>query len=551
MSAKQHAPTGRHRPALPRRFLVLGSAVVAFVTACGSGGSSTTSSSSSGGGGGKADLTAILRYQGVVGPSQDPIHPQQTCEPLTLHTIFDSLFDFDATGKLVPELATGYQVMPGNVLRLTLRSGVQFQDTTPFDAEAVAFNINRVLTDPASTIKATLADVQSTSVVDAHTIDIQMKRPAVGRILPALADRAGMMASPQAVKAAGSSAQFAKAPVGAGMYKVTGTINARQSMSVRRWDGYWDKSAQQLGGIDFSEIPFTSLVNAIQAKDADWVSPQSVADGNSLKGKSDIRLYTNAGTQFRLLIMNETLPPFDNPRVREAVAYAINRPALAKALTQDTVKATYQEFPPNSAAYDPNLDKNPVYPYDQSRARDMLRQSGVSNVTFDAYVGASATSFVQMGELIAAQLKEVGITMNVKTVDIATAFPTVFLQGPSKHGIAQAAAYGGVATPDPDQQFHDHFLSDGSTNAGGNEAPGLRSLLEEAEASSDANARATLYRQANNLVTQQVQDGVPIFFDPAITAVQNYVGGVTQASQYCNSRFRGVYITQGHTPVTG
>jgi peptide/nickel transport system substrate-binding protein len=537
-------------PRVNRRLVTMGCVVIATVTACG-GGNNTTTSSSSTGAAAKADLTAVLRYQGVVGPSQDPIHPQQTCEPLTLRTIYDALFDYDATGKLVPQLATSYAVRPNNVLRLSLRTGVQFQDNTPFNADAVAFNIDRVLNDPASTIKATLADVQSTSVVDQNTIDIQMKRAAVGRILPALADRAGMMASPQAVKAAGSSANFAKAPVGAGMYKVTGAINARQSMSVRRWDGYWDKSAQQLGGIDFTEIPFTSLVNAIQAKDADWVSPQSVADGNSLKGKTDIRLYTNAGTQFRLLIMNETLPPFDNPRVREAVAYAINRPALAKALTQDTVKATYQEFPPTSAAYDPKLDQNPVFPFDQTKAKALLQQSGVSNVTFDAYVGASATSFVQMGELIAAQLQQVGITMNVKTVDIATAFPTIFLQGPTKHGIAQAASYGGVATPDPDQQFHDHFLSDGSTNAGGNEAPGVRSLLEEAEATSDATARATIYRQANNLVTQQVQDGVPIFFDPAITAVQNYVGGVTKATQYCDSRFRGVYISQGHTPVTG
>jgi peptide/nickel transport system substrate-binding protein len=537
-------------PRVNRRLVTMGCVVIATVTACG-GGNNTTTSSSSTGAAAKADLTAVLRYQGVVGPSQDPIHPQQTCEPLTLHAIYDALFDYDATGKLVPQLATSYEVRPNNVLRLSLRTGVQFQDNTPFNADAVAFNIDRVLNDPASTIKTTLADVQATTVVDQSTIDIQMKRAAVGRILPALADRAGMMASPQAVKAAGSSANFAKAPVGAGMYKVTGAINARQSMSVRRWDGYWDKSAQQLGGIDFTEIPFTSLVNAIQAKDADWVSPQSVADGNSLKGKTDIRLYTNAGTQFRLLIMNETLPPFDNPRVREAVAYAINRPALAKALTQDTVKATYQEFPPTSAAYDPKLDQNPVFPFDQTKAKALLQQSGVSNVTFDAYVGASATSFVQMGELIAAQLQQVGITMNVKTVDIATAFPTIFLQGPTKHGIAQAASYGGVATPDPDQQFHDHFLSDGSTNAGGNEAPGVRSLLEEAEATSDATARATIYRQANNLVTQQVQDGVPIFFDPAITAVQNYVGGVTKATQYCDSRFRGVYISQGHTPVTG
>ena len=550
MNARQRIAVGRAGLGLARsRAMMLGAAVVVTATACGSGGGTTAPSSTASSA--KADLTAVLRYQGVVGPSQDPIHPQQTCEPLTLRTIYDSLFDFDSNNKLIPQLATGYEVRPTNVLRLTLRHDVQFQDGTPFNADAVQFNLNRVLTDPASTIKATLADLDTTTVVDQYTIDLQMKRAAVGRLLPSLADRAGMMASPTAVRAAGSSANFAKAPVGAGMYKVTGTIVSRQSMSVRRWDGYWDKSSQTLGGIDFSEIPFTSLVNAIQAHDVDWVSPQTVADGNSLKGNASLRLLTNNGNQFRLFIMNETLAPFTDPRIRQAVSYAIDREALAKALTQGVAHATYQEFPPNSPAYDPNLDKNPPFPHDTAKARALMQQAGMgSGFSFDAYVGASATSFVQMGELIAAQLQQAGITMNLKTIDIAQSFPTVFLNGPTHHGTAQAASFGGVVAPDPDQQFHDHFLPEGSTNAGGNEAPGLRPILEQAEGTSDASARAALYRQANDLVVQQVQDGVPIFFDPAITAIQNYVGGVSKATAYCDSRFRGVFITQGKTPVS-
>ena len=531
-----------------QRVTSLGALVVVVATACGSTGNSSTSSASSSSA--KPDLTAVLRDQGVVGPSQDPIKVGQTCEPLTLHAIYDGLFDYDQSGKLVDELATGYQLMPDNVLRITVRTGVNFQDGTPFNADAVVFNLNRVMTDPASTIKGMLADVQSVSATGDSTVDITMKRAAVGTVLPALADRAGMMASPTAVKNAGSEAAFAQHPVGAGVYKVVGDIVSRQSMSVRRWDGYWAKDVQLLGGIDFSEIPFTSLDNAIKAGDVDWVSPQSVADGNALKGVAGIKLLTGPGTQFRLLVMNETIPPFNNDQLRQAVSYAINRPALAKALTQDVAKATWQEFPPSSPAYDAKLDKNPPFPFDPGKARQLLQTTGFPNgFSFDAYVGSSATSFVQMGELIAAQLQQVGITMNVKTVDIATAFPTIYLAGPTKHGIAQAASYGGVASPDPDSQFHAHYLAEGTTNAGGNDAPGLRQLITQAESTADQSQRYAMYRQANDLVVNEVQDGVPLFYDPAITAVHNYVGGVKQAVQYCSASFRGVYITQGHTPV--
>jgi ABC-type transport system substrate-binding protein len=535
---------------------VLAALGVIAVTSCGSGDGTTTSSGTSAGTTsgipGNADLTAILRYQGVVGPSQDPIRLGHSCEPLTLRAMFDTLFDYDSSKNLIPRLATGYELQPGNVLRLTLRKGVQFQDGTPFNAEAVKFNLDRALNDPASTIKGTLSDLSSVTVVDANTVDLTMKRAAVGRILPILADRAGMMASPTAVTKAGSSANFGKAPVGAGMYQISGTYQPRQTMSVRRWQGYWDQSAQGLGGIDFSEIPFDSLVNAIRAGDVDWVSPQTVADGQKLGSGSDLRVLTNAGTQYRLFVMNPTLEPFTDLRVRQAVSYAIDREAIAKALTSGTVHATYQEFPSNSPAYDPDLDKNPLYPHDVAKARQLLQESGHPNgVEFDAYVGASATSFVQMGELIASQLQQAGITMHVKTIDISQSFTTVFLAGPTKHGTAQSASFGGVATPDPDQQFHDHFMSDGSINAGGTEPAGLRDLIEKAEAAGDAQVRASLYKQANRLVVQQVRDGVPIFYDPAITAVQKYVGGVPSAVPYCEARFRGVYITQNHAPVTG
>jgi peptide/nickel transport system substrate-binding protein len=440
--------------------------------------------------------------------------------------------------------------MPGNVLRLTLRQGVIFQDGTPFNADAVKFNLDRAKTDPASTIKATLSVLSSVTVVDPSTVDLTMTRAAAGALLPTLTDRAGMMVSPTAVQKAGSEAAFNAAPVGTGMYEVSGTYSPRQALSVRTWSGYWDKTAQTLGGIDFSEVPSSSLVSAIQAGDLDWDSPVTVADANSLKSASNVKVLTNPGTQFRLFIMNGSLAPFTDQNVREAVSYAIDRAAIAKALTSGTVPATYQEFPPTSIAYDPNLDKNPTYPYNPTKAMQLLQTAGVTNLTFDAYVGSASTSFVQMGELIQAQLKAVGITMNLKQVDQASAFGDVFLAGPNKTGIAPAASFGGIATPDPDAQFQAHFLTGGSTNPGQVNTPGLADIITQAEATADPATRASLYKKANDLVVTQVRDGVPIFFDPAISAIQNYVGGVTKAVNYCDANFRGVYITKGHAPIS-
>ncbi|HEV7679877.1 MAG TPA: ABC transporter substrate-binding protein [Candidatus Dormibacteraeota bacterium] len=518
-----------------------------LATACGSSGTGTTTPAVAAS---KADPNAILRFQGVIGSSQDPIHPTHTCEPSTLRTIFDGLFDFDPSGNLIPRLATGYELRSGNVLRLKLRQNVQFQDGTAFDATAVKFNLDRAMTDPASTIKSTVADLDSVSVVDASTVDLAMKRAAAGSLLGALAQRAGMMASPQAVRAAGSSATFAKAPVGAGPYMVVGAWTARQNLSVRKWSGYWDKAGQTLGGIDFMEIPFPSLGNALQAGDVDWVAPQSIADGNALKSNASLKVMINASSQFRLLVLNQTLPPFNDLRVRQALSFAIDRESIANALTQGQAHATYQEFPPNSPGYDASLDKTPLYAYNPGKARQLLADAGLaSGFTFDAVVGATATSWVQMGELIQAQLKQVGVTMNVKTIDIAQVASQTYLAGPNKTGVASASSNGGIASADPDQEFHDHFMAGGSINAGGQETSGLRDIILQAEATIDPAARANLFKKANRLVVQQVQDGIPISFDPAISAIRNYVGGLPKAEPYCDARFRGVFITQGHQPV--
>jgi ABC-type transport system substrate-binding protein len=492
----------------------------------------------------------VLRFQGVIGASQDPIRATHTCEPSTLRTIYDALFDFSPSGKLVPRLATGYELQPGNVLRITLRQGVKFQDGTSFDASAVKFNLDRAATDPASTIKSTVADIASVTVVDTSTVDVTMKRAAAGALVGALAQRAGMMASPTAVKAAASEDAFAKNPVGTGPYKVTGDWQARARLSVRKWDGYWDKSGQTLGGIDFMEIPFDSLGNAVRAGNVDWVTPQSVGDGNALKNDTNLRVLINPSSQFRLLVLNQTIPPFNDLRVRQALSYGIDREAIAQALTQGQAHASYQEFPPGNPAYDPNLDKKPLYPYDPAKARQLLGEAGYANgFSFDAVVGSVATSWVQMGELIQAQLKQIGVTLNVKAIDIAQVATLTYHAGPNKTGTAAASSNGGVATADPDQEFHEHFMQGGSINAGGAEAPGLREIILQAEGTVDAAARAALYQKANRLVVQQVQDGIPISFDPAITATRNYVGGLTKGQPYCDSRFRGVFITQGKVPV--
>jgi ABC-type transport system substrate-binding protein len=350
-----------------------------------------------------------------------------------------------------------------------------------------------------------------------------------------------MMVSPTAVQKAGTEANFAVHPVGTGPYKFV-AMSARQSLNVRKWKGYWNPSAQTLGGIDFTEVPFTSVVNAIRAGDEQWVSPQTVADANTLKSDSKLNVKVSPGNIFNLLVLNPSIAPFNNLKIRQAVSYAIDRQAVANTLEPGVAKGTYQEFQPGTPAYDPKLDSKPYYPYNPTKAKQLLAQAGMPNgFTFTAIVGSSATQYVQQGEIIASQLAKVGITMNVKLVDISTAFTQVYGQG----GSVQAASYGGQATVDPLATFQASFTPGGVTNAGKYATPGVAALVNKAANTLNGVQRAKLFQQANDLVTKDVANGVPLFFVPNINAIDTSVGGVTAAQNYCNTSFAGVYVKKG------
>lgn len=493
-----------------------------------------------------ADPEAILTFGSMQGEDYDPIRGTTACELTQLNAIFDTLVRFDSDRQLVPSLAEDWRV-DGSTLTLNLRDGVTFQDGTPFDAEAVVFNLERALNDEQSTIGGTLYMVQDIQAVDDTTVEIALDPPAAGPLLSALAGRAGMMASPTAVEEAGSSDAFSQAPVGAGMYAIDGEWLPRESMSVRAWDGYWDTEAQALGGIDFVEIDFPAKVNALKSGEADMLQVQD-QDVETVASDPNLRVVSDPIGQYRLFLMNETLPPFDDVRVRQALFHAIDEDAIAAAQTFGVGEGASQPFLEESLAYNPAVED--MYPYDPERARELLEEAGYTEpVPFEAVIGGTATSYVQQGELVQAQVNEAGFDMTLTLIDSAEAIPMIYRAGPDETGEAQASPFGMFETFDPDELFRARFLSDGSWNAGGNEPDGLRELLDEAAAAVDPETRSEIYQDATMLVMEQALDSVPLYFQLGHTAYADHVGGVQRGESHCLTDFRGVYVTQGETAI--
>jgi peptide/nickel transport system substrate-binding protein len=549
-----------------RRVLQLGAVGVvvlpSVLAACGSDNSSGGSATTAGGtgtsaGGGSAttaaptsttvpaDRTAILRFGAMRGTSYDPIKVGTQTEYPQLNVLYDTLLTTDPlTGELKPRLATKWEVQPDRV-RLTLRQGVTFQDGTPFNADAVKFSIERALTDPDSNIKSRLPMVGGVTVVDPQTVDIMLSANAPASLLVQLSDRPGMIVSPTAVQAAGNSANFSKKPVGAGMYAINGDWFPREKMSVRAWPGYWDKEAALLGGIDFTEVAMAAQLNALRAGEEDMGSYLGT-DVATIKAQDHLRTKIGYSAVVKGLVINWATPPFDNLKVRQAIAHAVDRNAAVQALSAGFGRVAWQMFAKESPAYDPALDN--MWPYDPDKAKQLLTEAGFPNgVDFKSIIGSSSAPYVQFGQLIQGQLKKVGINMDLQLVDAAQTIPMLYQQGVAP---SSPLATGGAV---PDISMRQTLLKEGQTNAAHQDVPGVRDLLDKAAAATTQDQANAFYKQVSKIVTEGLYSIIPVFNDPAISGYYDYVGGIRRGMADTDTSpemFRGIFITQGKTPAS-
>ena len=478
----------RLRSPRPRRFA--GLALVAALTlgACGSddddssgtGGDSGTppatasdddSSSGTGGDSGTPPATAsddesestdagqpqaggVLRVTHLSYPATlDPHAGQSGFELYVLYSIFDTLVAIDSrTGETSPMLASEWEFTTPTELVMTIREGVTFQDGEPLDAEAVLYNLERAL--EGSETAGELEAVSGVEVTGPMEVTLTLSEPNAA--LPAiLSGRAGMLVSPKAAEEAGDD--FGSAPVGAGPFSVANIV-VNESIELVRNDTYWQSGLPHLDGITFTIIPDEQTAgNALVAGEADFVLSLDVQDLGRLEGDPNVVLHTGASSGWFKCNFNVNSEALADPRVRQALNYAVNRDALVEILTGGLGEASTGAVVQESHWAYPT-DSMPAYTYDPDRARELLAEAGAEGLTITGVTAAGATFEAQMAAL-AAQFEEVGVTFDITVLDLAQARPAFAERGefdlfcvpiagrPDPHQLYSAQVYGLIPPP--------------------------------------------------------------------------------------------------------
>ncbi|TYR32493.1 ABC transporter substrate-binding protein [Mesorhizobium microcysteis] len=460
--------------------------------------------------------------------SLDPHAVTATNDFRILVNMYDGLVRFaDGTLEVEPALAEGWDISEdGLTYTFQLRQGVTFHDGTPFNAEAVKFNFDRML-DEAHPFHNTgpfplaffFSSVEEVTAEDEHTVRFQLSEP-FAPFLSNLAYPTGLIVSPAAVEQHGED--FGRNPSGTGAF-MFGEWQGNQRVVVTANPDYWD-GAPALEAVVFRPITDANTrVAEMLSGGLDImveVPPDSIAQ---FRDAPDFQVFEQAGPHVWYLILNMKEGPFAEQAVRQAANYAINKESLVTDVLQGTAEVSAGPVPPAFAwAY--NEDVQP-YPYDPDRARELLAEAGYDGEEIVFYVtegGSGMLDPVAMGTAIQADLAAVGMNVRIETYEWNTFLGQV---NPGLEGKADMAEMAWM-TNDPDTLPFltlrtAAFPDEGGFNSGYYSNPDVDELLDQARMVTDPEERAELYKEVQAIV----HDEAPWVF------VANWVqGAVTTAN---------------------
>ncbi len=366
--------------------------------------------------------TSVLRIGLAEDPDiLDPTLARTYVGRIVFASLCDKLFDIDDKLAIVPQLALSHETSAdARTVTIKLRSGVKFHDGEPFDAEAAKFSLERHLGMQGSFRRAEISQIDKVEVVDGSTIRIQLKAP-FAPLIAQLTDRAGMMVSPKAAKAAGD--KFGLKPVCAGPYKFVERV-AQDRIVVERFADYWDKGRVHIDRIVYQPIQDSTVRLAnLKSGGLDLIERLLATDIGEVKKDAKLKLATGTELGYQGLTINLASgekgnnPLAKNPKVRQAFDLTFDRDAINQVVFNGVNHPNNQWVSPSNPYY---MAKFPTPKRDVARARALLKEAGVATpIALDFMVPNSPESRA-VAEVMQSMAAEVGFDLKIRVTEFAT-----------------------------------------------------------------------------------------------------------------------------------
>jgi peptide/nickel transport system substrate-binding protein len=436
----------------------------------------------------------------------DPANHRKRETETIIRNIYDGLVTRDPGMKVVPELAESYTQVSPTVWEFVIRDGVKFHDGSEMTVEDVKFTIDRIIGEGAmngqtSPRKSLLGPVVKAEIVDDRTLRLDLSEP--WPILPAMLPNQQIV-SKAFVEKVGSEG-LATQTNGTGPFKL---VDWRRGDSVilERFEDYYGgaPSIEPVGKACveraiFKVIPENaSRVAALLAGDVHIINelPPFSIEQVEASGVANVMMVN--GTRSFFLALNNQGEIFDDVKVRQAVAHAIDRDLIIDRILAGSAEPINGILSPDAFGFNPDL---PAYEYDPAKAKALLAEAGYPDgvdVTLDA-----EGAFKDTAEAVASMLTQAGIRTTVQVGEGAQVNAKWRTHGPEKEGDMFFTSWGNGSL-DPYDIFVPTHRTEDRGNTAGYSNPELDELLDQASAELDPDKRAALYHEAQEIINSDL-----------------------------------------------
>lgn len=420
-----------------------------------------------------------------------------------IRNMYDGILTRDSAMNIHPELAESYEQVSPTVYEFNIREGVTFHDGTPMTAEDVKFTLDRLTQEggmgdgQTSPRQSLLGPVSGVEVVDGDTVRITLSEP--WPLLPAMLPFQEIV-SKDFVEEVGSEG-MATRENGTGPFRLV-EWRTGDSIIMERYDDYYGGATgippvgpACVERVIFKIIPESaSRVAALLAGDVHIVNELPVFAMEQVNANEGTEVMTVNGTRSFFIALNTQGEIFDDPRVRQAVAHALDKDLIIERILGDTAAPISGILSPDAFGKNTEL---PEYEYDPERARALLAEAGYPDgidVTMDV-----EGAFKDTAQAIASLLTQAGINTQVQVGEGEILTQKWRTEGGEKQGDMWFTSWGNGSL-DPFDIFNPTHMTNARGNSAGYSNPEIDRILEAAATETDREKRAEMYREAEAIV---------------------------------------------------
>ena len=457
---------------------------VLFLVACGGDPDKKSGSATS--------KDTLVIAQGADAKSLDPHASNDNPSSRIRIQIFDRLMDLDDNGVPQPMLAESWERPDDTTIIFHLRKGVKFHNGDEMKASDVKFSLERALKSPE--VSHILDGVKGVEVLDDYTVKVTTEKP-MAAILNNLSHTTIAILSEKATTEAGDS--FGQNPVGTGPYKFV-SWQSGDRVTLEAFPDYWQGEAPVKNVVFRNIVEETNRTIGLETGELDIIYDIQGMDKNKLKDDERFNLIEGPQLSLTYLGFNMKKAPYDNPKVREAISYAIDQKPIIDTVFLGAGEPANSILGPNVFAYY-DVEK---FTQDIAKAKALLAEAGYPN-GFKAKIWVNDNPVRRdTAVILQDQLKQIGIDLTIETVEWGA-----FLDGTARGDHEMYLLGWGNVTRDPDYGMFE-LISTSTMGAAGNRSfysnPEVDKLLEAGKTELDPEKRKEIYKQIQEIVRKDL-----------------------------------------------